>query len=55
MVNFRHTVAHKNYPFTHIIRMKGKRKSGTDIVWKMFEKTGDINLYHLYKDLEDGE
>ncbi len=55
MVNFHDTVAHKICLFAYIICMKKRKRNGTDIVWRMFEKTGDINLYHLYKDLENGE
>ena len=55
MVDFHDTVAHKNYLFAQFICMKRSKKTGVDLVWRMFEKTGDINLYHLYKDLTDGE
>ena len=55
MVDFHDTVAHKNYLFAQVICMKRVKKTGADLVWRMFEKTGDIKLYHLYKDLTDGE
>ena len=31
------------------------KKKTTDIAWELFEKTGDIGAYRLYKAISDGK
>lgn len=33
--------------------MKDKKKGALDATWQLFEKTGSINYYLLYKKLKD--
>ncbi len=32
-----------------------KKDSPSDICWKLFEKTGNVNYYRLYKKLKDDD